>query len=600
MILSLNHIVITNFKSIKSLSMSLNRKPGVHFVQGDNRVNKRMGSNGAGKSSLFDAICWCLYGKTPDGRRGPDIKPWDGSAPTSVELSIGKNLLRRMQTPNRLLWNKKTVSQDEVDKHLGVSFDTFIHTILLAQSQPLFFDLTPTEKMRLFNEVLDLERWTLRSKQAGAKADELQGKLDHIEGWLESFEQRKADHRQLLKQAKEDAADWDKKNQQTISVIAQGLPALKKDLAKLQARHDTANLAYDGAMTELKAIDAPLTKLVADKRKLERALDQSEHTAKVATSDAEMVRKDLRAAKGGRCPFCGGPLKSDKHIEALRSLLRKHIKNSVVDDTIKPKITAIEETIANILKANDQFKEKAENARDQLDHLTPRISELTAKLKHLEQSLKAAKEEENPYQEQVNKFKRLASELNEAAEAKKRSATILSRRIARTRYWVKGFKDLELYLIDDVLRELEIASCTMLEQLGLVGWSVHYATEQETKSGTVKRGLAVFIKSPQNDTTVRWECWSGGEKQRLKIAGALALSEVLLARAGIDAKLEILDEPSSHMSSEGVDDLCEFLANRAEQLGRAIYFADQTVIESSLFHSTINITRTRERGTIAG
>jgi DNA repair exonuclease SbcCD ATPase subunit len=591
-------ILIENFKTIKQLSFTFDRKPGVYFIRGDNRVNKRMGSNGAGKSSIFDALCWCLYGKTPDGRRGPDIKPWDGAKPTSVTLTIGDHSLLRSQSPNKLSWNDKVVDQDTVDQHIGMAFETFINTQLLAQSQPLFFDRTPTEKMHLFNDVLNLDRWALRSKAAGKKADELQGELDHVEGWLESFEQRKRDNSSLLKQAKADATEWDKRNQQDIAVISKAMPGLIKDIAKLQDQHDVADLAYDGAMTELKAIDAPLQKLVRERRILERVLDQAKHTAEIAVSDADMVRKDLKAAKGGRCPFCGGPLKSDEHLAALRSLLKKHIAKQTVDPKLAPAIEAIDNKVANILKANDQFKAKAEAARDTLDQLIPRLAELKAKKSHLDARLKAAKGEANPYNEQIQKLRGLASKLNETAADKKKRAKILGRRIARTRYWVKGFKDVELYLIDDVLRELEIASCTMLEQLGLVGWAIHYATETETKAGTIKRGLAVFIKSPHNDEAVRWECWSGGEQQRLKIAGALALSEVLLARAGINPKFEILDEPSSHMSSEGVDDLCEFLAARATQLQRAIFFADQTVIESSLFRGTIAVTKTRDRGTI--
>ena len=34
---------------------------GLNFLGGLNKVHPRMGANGAGKSSLWDAMFWCFY-----------------------------------------------------------------------------------------------------------------------------------------------------------------------------------------------------------------------------------------------------------------------------------------------------------------------------------------------------------------------------------------------------------------------------------------------------------------------------------------------------------------------------------------------------------
>ena len=167
----------------------------------------------------------------------------------------------------------------------------------------------------------------------------------------------------------------------------------------------------------------------------------------------------------------------------------------------------------------------------------------------------------------------------------------LTRLMERTRFWVKGFKDVRLYVIEEVLAELELTTNAALEEVGLVGWKVEYSIEKETKSGTIQRGLNVIIHSPATKTPVRWECWSGGEGQRLRIVGALALSQVLLNYAGIETNLEVLDEPTQHLSAEGVRDCCDFLAARAKQLGRQCWYVDHQSVESTRFASVVTVVK---------
>jgi hypothetical protein len=55
------------------------------------------------------------------------------------------------------------------------------------------------------------------------------------------------------------------------------------------------------------------------------------------------------------------------------------------------------------------------------------------------------------------------------------------------------------------------------------------------------------------------------------------LSEVLLSRAGIEPDIEIYDEITNYISSEGIDDVMEFLKERAIELGRKIYLIDHHI-----------------------
>ena len=49
--------------------------------------------------------------------------------------------------------------------------------------------------------------------------------------------------------------------------------------------------------------------------------------------------------------------------------------------------------------------------------------------------------------------------------------------LANTQYWVSGFKEVKLMLINDILAQLEIEVNNNLYQLGLVGWKIEFASE---------------------------------------------------------------------------------------------------------------------------
>ncbi|MEZ6841391.1 AAA family ATPase [Acinetobacter baumannii] len=54
---------INNFLTIGEARLDLANR-GLLLVQGENKDNSSADSNGSGKSSIVDALCWCLYGTT--------------------------------------------------------------------------------------------------------------------------------------------------------------------------------------------------------------------------------------------------------------------------------------------------------------------------------------------------------------------------------------------------------------------------------------------------------------------------------------------------------------------------------------------------------
>ena len=63
--MQIERIVVENYGSLFGHhTFSLNNR-GLTFVCGDNQDEPRMNSNGAGKSTIFDALDWGLFGVIP-------------------------------------------------------------------------------------------------------------------------------------------------------------------------------------------------------------------------------------------------------------------------------------------------------------------------------------------------------------------------------------------------------------------------------------------------------------------------------------------------------------------------------------------------------
>ena len=74
---------------------------------------------------------------------------------------------------------------------------------------------------------------------------------------------------------------------------------------------------------------------------------------------------------------------------------------------------------------------------------------------------------------------------------------------------------------------------------------------------------------------------------------------MLLAHAGVQIDLRVLDEPTRSLSREGVVDLCDLLADYAERAGLTIYYVDHQAVESAAFASTTTIVNDAQGARVA-
>lgn len=582
--------------------------PGAHRVRGFNDDNERLGSNGSGKSTLLsDALSWCLFGRTASGLRNPDVRPWNGKGNTRVQFQVrvGGNdvFIQRTINPSRLMMGEdgsdwKNVGQEDIGRFLGMTFETFTHTILLAQARPLFFDKTPRDKMQLFSDVLELDRWDARAKLASERARDQEREFDRVTGSLDALKEALRRVNTELPIVKASVFEWDERRQKAADGVEDVVKEMRLRLGKVERELLDADLAIDGAGMNINHVAKDVEAARSMYRVAQDAYSEASAKAQGAQMHVGRLRAELKGLEfGSTCPTCKQKIKAGsvtKHRTELKARIAKAKKGTIIASDILEAADDSHAKLKALELALHNFEEQQRVARDVMDRVVPKHENAKANLKIALARQDEKNNELNPHKAEWAKLRAQKRTLKESITKGEELLDLYERKITRSKFWIKGFKDMRLYLVEDVLQELTIATNAALEEVGLIGWSVDYTIEKETKSGSAQQGLFVMIKSPANDKAVRWEAWSGGEGQRLRLIGALALAEVLLAHAGIEPEIEILDEPTRHMSPEGVRDVAEYLILRAKDMNRQIFYVDHQAVDSRAFASTITIAKDRK------
>jgi exonuclease SbcC len=181
------------------------------------------GSNGAGKSSLLEAITWAIWGESRAAAEDDVIHT--GSKEVRVDFTFQSNQQKyrvirtrvrsgtsvlefQIETPSgfRPLTGKGVrATQDLILEHIKLDYDTFINSAYLRQGRADEFMLKrPTERKEILAELLKLnqyddleERAKDSSRQFKARAEELERSLESIKIQLQQRETTQAQRAEL-------------------------------------------------------------------------------------------------------------------------------------------------------------------------------------------------------------------------------------------------------------------------------------------------------------------------------------------------------------------------------------------------------------------
>lgn len=590
----LSRIRLRDFRSFRGdHELELPVGPGLYFLAGRNDLESRLGSNGSGKSTLWDALVWVLYGVTSRGLRAGAIPSW-GTKGTEVEVDLHLNgsttTVRRGWGPSLLEVDGRPATQEEVDARVGVDLPQFLASVVRGQMSGWFLDAQPAQRLTLVSAVLQLHVWEGAAKRAGEEARRAQGQAE--EARREEAKLVGARDAGLREVARLEAlaASWSAEREQVLRAWRQSLAARELWFSHVEKERMDA----DGRAFARASQDVTLEH-ERSRRAQEVATSAQALQVKAAGVSAEehQLGRAQRALGDGKCSTCGQDLPEQTRLRlqgevvgCTEDLMASRQRLEREAQAHRALVAAFEEHEAQgrtFLQETARLCEEARSWAMQEQKARRDLDEARQAVHHHEAV-------QDPNAAALASAKGEVQRAGDAAVAWAAEAARQEALSAAAQFWVRGFAEVRLWLVEGSLAALRAETAATLEQLGLSGWEVLFEVERETKAKTVSRGFHALVRSPHSPQDVPYEAWSGGETQRLRVAVAAAVAGLVGSRVPALGTLEVWDEPTAHLSPEGVEDLLRALRERAAD--RQVWLVDHRAVESGHFDGVLRVEKT--------
>ena len=205
----------------------------------------------------------------------------------------------------------------------------------------------------------------------------------------------------------------------------------------------------------------------------------------------------------------------------------------------------------------------------------------------LESQIESVRQQENSYialkernDQQIQEVQQEIDQMQEEVNTKKEAGKYLT-------YWIEGYKRLRMMMFDSLIIRLEELSQDLLSEYSSE-LSVTITGEKDLKSGGKKDEIYIEIVGNKGKKS-SFEAYSGGERQKIKMAVSLALSEVIKEKCGKDFNLIIFDEPNNNLDDVGKDSNFQVFKSIAEK--KTVFVVDHENWFQDRFNQVITIVK---------
>lgn len=429
-----------DFLSWENLQFNVDK--GVTLIQGFNHDDQT--PEGSGKSAILNALAWGFFGKIPKDANIDEVIR-EGAKGCEVEIDLdGITQIVRTRKPNDLFMRMSgkeirgkdaRETQTQIEKFIGMSFETFCQSIYFAQNYPnKFVTANQENKGKILSEILDLEQFDRARKKANEQLKEVNDSLIGISKDVEKYrtlksteEASKESFKELIEQFKEDKVTKIKKlfeqlqnNESEAETFVEefekdkkaGLKKIKAELSELQ--EEQSELIEEISKIQTRLETSNIKELQKDKEALQTKqseLEDSKNSTKVKLGSIDMIldqqekrRKDLKNAK--------------KELESLEPKIKDKqwgVEGALTD------LEHDEEVLAKALKAlKNPSKENCPTCGQAWD----------GDLKHYEKEVDRAKKEKARTENMLKGYQQDIKDMKEQKAALEQVVQLLEKEVA--------------------------------------------------------------------------------------------------------------------------------------------------------------------------
>ena len=365
-------------------------RPGPTLVLGRNVDNPLGSSNGAGKSSLFEALLWGLFGRLlrPDvGSK--DVVRLDSQGGCMVEVQFSRDNMRyavQRYQGHKFEKNNCHLSvlndggvrneierkgkrgtdgiQVEIDRLLGCDFSLFVQAVIVGQDSQCFVTATDAEKKRILEDTSGLTVYNEYLESAKKRLFELDQQVSKAGESVRTVEDRYREVNEAADSLKGKSDLWVGTHQKRLSELTEQIGQLDQQLGQQSAKRQRKTEIE----SDVRQLGDPVRELT-DWQKAETRADEA------VTSADRKIKETIQKIENQKIDLT----EQTKKIGNLRVRLSGKVRvEAAIEYGIGQvaKIAGVEQKIASYRKVLSGLREEHSTLSGQL---SSKRSDLTAK-----------------------------------------------------------------------------------------------------------------------------------------------------------------------------------------------------------------------------
>lgn len=519
-------IIIEGFCSIGTLELPLNNN-GITIIKG---------ANGLGKTTIFSALVWVLYGKTLKGIS--DVNLWKKFRTrdykgTKVEIyfesnnSIHKIIRCQNYTEDvdgakggsRLIYlidaeqvkeKGKLKLQSLIEKNLGMSYNLFINSVMFGQGMKRLIQESGSDKKQLFEEIFELNYISKARKIAQDRYNELRVELDGLMEKLES-------------------------NQNYIDSIL-------SDLNYTKSKRDNFKSELANKVKSYKDKIILSTKRVNELALKTNKVDINQHNKTIEDIKRKITLYQNKVSdlkKLQKVPL------QDLVNEVIELLENKEYTESISKlKTIRDSFSSSESYILRISKLQNKLTNEIE-FKNSLEKTILTLKYAKEEVKSLESRLKELKSQNPDFESVINKQSKKLENYKKSISQIKSQIQELKKQVNLYKWAYSepfGNNGIKAFIFESSLSELNNLLSSYSEVLG---FNIKFMVDLNSS----RKDFVVNINL--EGVEVFYEELSGGQKQLVNLAMALAMNQIITQSKGVN--IAFLDEVFESLSYDNIE-----------------------------------------------
>ena len=501
-----------------------------------NKTNNTLivGDNGAGKSTILDALTFALFGKPFRRITKTKLINSVNERDSIVELTFkkGKNvyLIRRGQKPalfeiyrNDELLNQTAKAKDYqkyLEKNvLGMNMKSFTQVVILGSSSFVpFMQLSASDRRDVVEDLLDIKVFSSMNDVLKGRSTTLRRDLD----------QNTVDQ---------------KVSKEKIRIQNDYVEGLrKKSLSNIESHRDEIDKtkkAIDTNKKKIKSIENEIAKIDAERNDL---LSELKDTGKISSIKSKLDHRLESENKMKRffennefCPTCDQTIHEDFRVEKLSS--------------IKDKIQELDGAIKEL----EEKQEEARQIQNQADIHALSVSKLNVSLSEKEGLIRSNEQYIQKLEELVDEIQKQTTEI----DTEIRKADILTKELDSINIEREDILKRAKIIgtLSELLKDSGIKTKIIRHYLPTMNRLINkYLSDMDFfVNFTIDENFNEVIKSRYRDE-FNYDNFSEGEKFRIDISLLLTWREIAKRKNSVSTNLLILDEVfDSSLDTAGTD-----------------------------------------------